>query len=106
MRVVIFGAYGKTGDLLVGARKRVRGHYAGSQCWQIYEEWHTRYCRRRDRTGRCDPCVCEGKIPLLTSWVTALPYKTTPLESSSLFNDAMKVEGVRRFIVISMMVIG
>lgn len=74
MKVVIFGAAGKTGGLLVD-RALAKGYEVIVMVRKTskFRRRRTRCYRRRDKARRRAPC--EGKMPLLTPSAAALLTK-------------------------------
>ena len=109
MRVLVFGATGKTGGLVVDCAL-AKGHEV------------TVLVRDAGKFGKDGVRVLagdatkpddvlravQGQDAIIEAIGGTTPYKTTSLESTSVRNmiDAMKTESVRRLIVVSMMGIG
>jgi len=109
MRIVIFGATGKTGGLLV-ERALTKGHEV-----TVLVRNASKFSKEGVRVVTGDATkpdnvlhAVRGQDAVVDAIGGSTPYKTTLLESTSVRNtiDAMKAEGVRRLIVISMMGIG
>jgi len=109
MKVLVFGATGKTGGLLVG-RALAKGHEV-----TVLVRDASKFTRKDVRVLSGDATkpddvlqAVRGQEAVIDAIGGTTPYKTTRLESTSVRNiiDAMQVEGVRRLIVISMMGLG
>jgi putative NADH-flavin reductase len=109
MRVVIFGAAGKTGGLLVD-RALAKGYEVTVLVRKTSKfKKEGVHVVTGDATKLDDVLhAVRGQDAVIDAIGGSTPYKTTLLESTSVRNmiDAMKAEGVRRLIVISMMGIG
>ena len=110
MKVLVFGATGKTGSLVVH-RAIAKGHTVSVLVREPEKFSHaavqvfpgdSTHAPRRPR------CLFAARTRSSTRSVAPTPYKATDLESSSAHNiiQAMQAEGVRRLIVVSMMGIG
>jgi len=109
MRVVIFGAAGKTGGLLVD-RALAKGYEV-----TVLVRKTSKFKKEGVHVVTGDATKLDdvlhpvrGQDAVIDAIGGSTPYKTTLLESTSVRNmiDGMKAEGVRRLIVISMMGIG
>jgi putative NADH-flavin reductase len=109
MKVLVFGAAGKTGRLVVD-RALAKGHEV-TALLRDPSKFRNKGIRVLigDATSRADVLkVMKGQDAVIDSIGGATPYKSTRLESTSVRNmiDAMQHEGVRRLVVVSMMGIG
>ena len=109
MRVVVFGATGKTGGLIVD-RALAKGYEV-----TVLVRDPSKFKKDGVRVAVGDATKLDDVLPavrgqdaVIDSIGGTTPYKTTWLESTSVRNmiDAMKTEGVRRLLVISMIGIG
>lgn len=109
MRVVIFGAAGKTGSLLVD-RALAKGYEVTvlvRNASSFKKEGVRVVVGDATKPGDVLHAV-RGQDAVIDAIGGSTPYKTTLLESTSVRNmiKAMKAEGVGRLLVISMMGIG
>jgi uncharacterized protein YbjT (DUF2867 family) len=109
MKVLVFGASGKTGGLVV-ERALAKGHEV-SVLVRDAGKFTVAGVRviAGDATKRGDVLLAvKGQEAVIDTIGGTTPYKTTQLESASVLNmiEAMKAEGVRRLIVVSMMGLG
>jgi putative NADH-flavin reductase len=109
MRVLIFGAAGKTGGLLVD-RALAKGHEVTvlvRNLSKLQKEGVRVVTGDATKLGDVVQAV-RGQDAVIDAIGGSTPYKTTTLESTSARNmiEAMKAEGVRRLVVVSMMGIG
>jgi putative NADH-flavin reductase len=109
MKVLVFGAGGKTGGLVVDLAL-AEGHEV-----TVLVRNAARFKRQRvrvltgDATKAADVAnAMQGQDAVVDAIGGATPYKATDLESTSVRNmiAAMKATGTRRLIVVSMMGIG
>jgi uncharacterized protein YbjT (DUF2867 family) len=109
MKVLVFGASGKTGGLVV-ERALAMGHEVS-----VLVRDATKFkvpgvnVIAGDATKHDDVVrAVRGQEAVIDTIGGTTPYKTTQLESTSVRNmiEAMKAEGVRRLIVVSMMGLG
>jgi nucleoside-diphosphate-sugar epimerase len=109
MKVVIFGAAGKTGGLLVD-RALAKGYEV-----TVLVRSASRFKKEGVRVVVGDATkpgdvlhAVRGQDAVIDAIGGSTPYKTTLLETTSVRNviEAMKAEGVGRLLVISMMGIG
>lgn len=109
MRVVIFGAAGKTGGLSVD-RALAKGYEVTVVVRNANKFKKEGVCVVTGDATKPDDVLhaVRGQDAVIDAIGGSTPYKTTLLESTSARNmiDAMKAEGVRRLIVVSMMGIG
>jgi putative NADH-flavin reductase len=109
MKVLVFGASGKTGGLVV-ERALAMGHEVSvlvrdaSKFSVAGVNVIAGDATRHDAVLR----AVKGQDAVIDTIGGTTPYKTTQLESTSVRNmiEAMKAEGVRRLIVVSMMGLG
>jgi putative NADH-flavin reductase len=109
MKVLVFGASGRTGGLIV-ERALAKGHEV-TVLVRDAAKFKTAGVRVivGDATRADDVLrAVQGQDAVIDSIGSARPYKTTQLESSSARNmiEAMRAEGVPRLMVVSMMGIG
>ena len=109
MNVIVFGASGKTGTLVV-ERALAAGH---TVTVFVHDATHQQPANVRIVTGDAqDPTAVRkavsGQDAVIDTIGGKTPYKSTDLESAAAQNiiQAMQAEGVRRLVVISMMGIG
>jgi uncharacterized protein YbjT (DUF2867 family) len=109
MKVLVFGASGKTGGLVV-ERALAKGHEV-SVLVREASKFNVAGVNviAGDATKHDDVLrAVKGQGAVIDTIGGTTPYKTTQLESASVRNmiTAMKAEGVRRLIVVSMMGLG
>jgi uncharacterized protein YbjT (DUF2867 family) len=109
MKVLVFGASGKTGGLVV-ERALAAGHEV-SVLIRDASKFNVPGMNiiAGDATKGNDVlCAVRGQDAVIDTIGGTTPYKATQLESTSVRNiiEAMKAEGVRRLIVVSMMGLG
>ncbi len=109
MKVLIFGANGKTGKLLV-ERALAEGHQV-TVLVRDPSKIHDNKVRviTGDATKAIDVAnAVLGQDAVIESIGGTTPYKTTTIETTSITNivDAMKSKGVKRLVVVSMMGLG
>jgi putative NADH-flavin reductase len=108
MNVIVFGAGGKTGSLVV-ERAIAAGH---TVTVFVHSAAETNPAVRTVQGDAGDPVAVQkaiaGQDAVIDTIGGKTPYKDTDLESKAARNivDAMQIEGVRRLIVVSMMGIG
>jgi uncharacterized protein YbjT (DUF2867 family) len=109
MKVLVFGASGKTGGLVV-ERALAKGHEVSVL---VRDAGKFKVAGVRviagDATKPDDVLrAMRGQEAVVDTIGGTTPYKTTQLESTSARNmiEAMKAEGVRRLVVVSMMGLG
>jgi len=109
MKVLVFGATGKTGGLIVD-RALAKGHEV-----TVLVRDASKFTRKDVRVLSGDATkpddvmqVVRGQEAVIDAIGGTTPYKTTRLESTSVRNiiEAMQTEDVQRLIVISMMGLG
>ncbi|NYF79974.1 NAD(P)-dependent oxidoreductase [Granulicella arctica] len=109
MKVLVFGATGKTGGLVV-ERALAKGHEVSVL---VRDPGRFKVAGVRVLAGDATKAhdvldAVRGQDVVIDTIGGTTPYKTTVLESSSVQNmiAAMRAEGVRRLLVVSMMGIG
>ncbi len=109
MKVLIFGAAGKTGSLVVG--KALAAGHAVSVF--VRDGFHGANADIHVITGDASNAAevrsaLQGQEAVIDTIGGDTPYKSTDLESTAARNiiDAMQAEGAKRLVVISMMGIG
>ena len=109
MNVIVFGAAGKTGSLVV-ERALAAGHNVSVF---VHDATHQQPANVRVLTGDAQDSAAvrkaiSGQDAVIDTIGGKAPYKTTDLESAAARNiiEAMQTESVRRLVVISMMGIG
>jgi putative NADH-flavin reductase len=109
MKVLIFGASGKTGGLVVD-RALTKGHEVS-----VLVRDPSKFKMKGAQVLTGDATNAEdvlramgGQDAVIDTMGGTTPYRATKLESSSVRNiiDAMRAEGARRLIVVSMMGLG
>jgi nucleoside-diphosphate-sugar epimerase len=109
MKVLVFGASGKTGGLVVD-RALAKGHEVSVLIRDAGRYKKEGVCVLAGDATRPDDVLraVQGQDAVIEAIGGTTPYKTTSLESNSVRNiiHAMKQVGARRLIVVSMMGIG
>jgi putative NADH-flavin reductase len=109
MKVLVFGASGKTGGLVV-ERALAMGHEVSVLVRDASKFSVAGVNVIAGDATRYDAVLraVKGQDAVIDTIGGTTPYKTTQLESTSVRNmiEAMKAEGVRRLIVVSMMGLG
>ncbi len=109
MKVVIFGASGKTGRLVV-ERALAEGHEVTVLVRDASKIQNGKVrVLTGDATKPSDVLnAVQGQDAVIESIGGTTPYKSTTLETSSITNivNAMKSKGVKRLVVVSMMGLG
>ncbi len=109
MKVVVFGASGKTGKLVV-ERALAEGHDVTVLVRDAGKVQNNKVrVLTGDATQPADVAnAVLGQDAVIESIGGTTPYKTTTLETTSITNivDAMKSKGVKRLVIVSMMGLG
>ena len=109
MNIVVFGAGGKTGKLVV-ERAVEAGHTVTAFVRDRSKEQRLGVDIAVGDTGNAETvrAAISGKDAVIDTIGGKTPYKETELERTAAKNiiDAMQSEGVRRLVVVSMMGIG